>query len=62
MANLTTSWRRNCLFGLILAAATLIAYGPALPAGFVWDDSLYVTQDPLLTAPDGLRRIWLSLN
>jgi tetratricopeptide (TPR) repeat protein len=50
------------LFGLFLVVATLIAYGPALPAGFVWDDDVYIKNDPLLTAPDGLRRIWFSLD
>ena len=39
----------------------MIAYGPALHAGFIWDDDAYLTQNPLLTAPDGLRRIWFSL-
>src|SRR5208337_3713367 len=55
-------WRRDWFFALLLLVATLIAYGPALPAGFVWDDDVYVTKDALLTAPDGLRRIWFSLD
>jgi protein O-mannosyl-transferase len=46
---------------LFLVAITLIAYGPVWHAGFIWDDDVYVTQNPLLTAPDGLRRIWFSL-
>jgi protein O-mannosyl-transferase len=50
------------LFGLFLVAITLIAYGPAWRAGFIWDDDVYVTGNPLLTAPDGLRRIWFSLD
>jgi tetratricopeptide (TPR) repeat protein len=50
------------LFGLLLVAITLIAYGPAWHAGFIWDDDAYLTQNPLLTAPDGLRRIWFSLD
>jgi tetratricopeptide (TPR) repeat protein len=45
---------------LFLVAVTLIAYGPAWRAGFIWDDDAYLTQNPLLTAPDGLRRIWFS--
>ncbi len=28
--------------------------------GFVWDDDAYVSQNPLLTAPDGLWNIWFS--
>src|SRR5580765_2325704 len=46
--------------GLFLVAAVILAYQPAWRAGFVWDDDAYVTQNPLLTAPDGLKRIWLS--
>jgi len=38
----------------------LIAYFPALQAGFIWDDDRYVTSNRLLTAPDGLWRIWFS--
>jgi protein O-mannosyl-transferase len=47
---------------LFLVVITLIAYGPVWHAGFIWDDDMYVTQNPLLTAPDGLRRIWFSLD
>jgi tetratricopeptide (TPR) repeat protein len=47
---------------LILSASTLVAYAPALDAGFVWDDDDYVTENPLLHAPDGLRRIWFSMD
>ena len=35
----------------------LIAYLPALYAGFVWDDSA-ITESPLLQGPGGLRMIW----
>src|SRR5208283_985140 len=56
------SWRHAWLFGLFLVAVTLIAYGPAWRAGFIWDDDAYLTQNSLLTEPDGLRRIWFSLD
>jgi tetratricopeptide (TPR) repeat protein len=46
----------------LLVVATLLAYAPALRAGFVWDDDDYVTENPLLWEPDGLRRIWLSMD
>jgi len=49
-------------FCLLLVAATLLAYQPVWHAGFIWDDDVYVTGNPLLTAPDGLRRIWFSLD
>ena len=49
---------------LFLAAAllflVLLVYWPALHAGFIWDDDRYVTDNPMLTAPDGLRQIWFS--
>jgi tetratricopeptide (TPR) repeat protein len=55
-------WQRGWLPGLLLIAATVLAYQPAWHAGFIWDDDVYVTRNPLLTAPDGLRRIWFSLD
>ena len=53
---------RRCLLALILIASTLLVYYGACSGGFVWDDDYYVTRNPLLTAPDGLRRIWFSLD
>jgi Flp pilus assembly protein TadD len=53
-------WTRRWLLGLILVGATICAYQPAWRAGFIWDDDRYVTNNPLLTAPDGLQRIWFS--
>jgi tetratricopeptide (TPR) repeat protein len=43
---------------LALVALTLLAYGPALQGGFVWDDDAYVTANRTLRSFDGLRRIW----
>jgi len=50
----------SILFAALLIAATILAYQPAWNAGFIWDDDDYVTNNPLLTAPDGLKRIWFS--
>lgn len=55
------SRKRIWLFALVLVLATIFAYRPAWNGGFVWDDDFYVTKNSLLTAPDGLRRIWFSL-
>lgn len=44
----------------LIALATLVAYAGVWDAGFIWDDEDYVTQNPLLRAPDGLWRIWFS--
>ena len=48
------------LAGLVLAAICLLAYIPAIQCGFIWDDNRYVTENPLLSEPDGLHRIWFS--
>jgi tetratricopeptide (TPR) repeat protein len=48
--------------GVLLVLLIFLAYLPALRCGFIWDDDDYVTQNPLLTAPDGFRRIWFSLD
>ena len=48
--------------GLLIVLFIFIAYFPALRGGFVWDDDAYVTENPLLTAPDGLKRIWFSMD
>ncbi|HVM50094.1 MAG TPA: tetratricopeptide repeat protein [Candidatus Acidoferrum sp.] len=46
--------------GVLLAVATIVTYLPALRGGFIWDDDDYVTQNAMLTAPDGLTQIWFS--
>ena len=53
------SWRVMAP-GLMLAAATLAAYWPALSAGYIWDDDLYLTNNPTLTNLAGLGRIWFQ--
>jgi protein O-mannosyl-transferase len=53
---------RGYVFGLLLAAVTILVYRPAWNGGFLWDDDAYVINNDLLTASDGLRRIWFSLD
>ena len=48
--------------GALIVLFVFLAYLPALRGGFIWDDDVYVTNNPLLTAPDGLRRIWFSMD
>ncbi len=54
-------WRVYLLL-LLLAAITILVYRPAWSGGFLWDDDAYITNNELLTAPDGLRRIWFSFD
>ncbi|MGC8863197.1 MAG: tetratricopeptide repeat protein [Armatimonadota bacterium] len=58
----TTGYLWVALAALAIAVGTAVAYYPAVHAGYVWDDDFYVTRNTLLTAPDGLRRIWFSLD
>ncbi len=46
----------------MLCVAVFVAYYLALHAGYIWDDDAYVTGNRLLTAPDGLWRIWFSFD
>ena len=59
-----TGKHRQCgiaLMGTIaIAVMVFLAYWPAVHGGFIWDDDKYVSENPLLTAPDGLKRIWFS--
>ena len=54
--------RQDLLWALLLVVVTVLAYRHAWTAGYIWDDDVYVTQNQLLSAPDGLRRIWFSLD
>ena len=53
-------WKKPLFRAALIIVATLIAYLPATHGGYIWDDDVYVTENPLLPAPDGLRRIWFS--
>jgi len=62
VGRLFSSRGRAFVFALVLAAVTILVYRPAWNGGFLWDDDDYITNNELLTAPDGLRRIWFSLD
>ncbi len=44
----------------VLLLAALFAYAPAINGGFLWDDDRYVSNNPLMSAEDGLWRIWTT--
>ena len=56
------AWRSRGAGAALIIVLTVIAYLPALRCGFIWDDDYYVTNNPLLTETDGLRRIWFSMH
>ena len=55
-------WKKPLVRAALLVVVTLLAYLPATHGGYIWDDDVYVTGNPLLPAKDGLRRIWFSLD
>src|SRR5438034_8123296 len=52
--------RRDWILGFILIVGTFLVYQPVWHAGFMWDDDAMVTNNPLIRAPGGLWRIWLT--
>jgi tetratricopeptide (TPR) repeat protein len=54
----STSWRRTLLIALLIVIATLIAYIPAMRAGYIWDDDQYLYENELVQSDDGLADIW----
>jgi len=46
--------------GAALLALALGVYWPALAAGTVWDDGLFVFENAVIRSPGGLRDIWLT--
>jgi tetratricopeptide (TPR) repeat protein len=54
------TWARRVWPALLIVVAGLWAHGPALHGGWVWDDTLEVTQNPVLRDPAGLARIWMG--
>ncbi|MGD1002881.1 MAG: tetratricopeptide repeat protein [Candidatus Brocadiia bacterium] len=52
--------RRQILLAVALVAVTLLAYLPAMRGGFIWNDDTFLTRNPLIKTPDGLRRLWFT--
>ncbi|MGD1020934.1 MAG: tetratricopeptide repeat protein [Verrucomicrobiia bacterium] len=57
---LENTWKSPVVGAVLIILLTVVAYLPVLRCGYIWDDDAYVTQNPLLTAPDGLEHIWFS--
>ena len=53
-------WSSPFFYLSLLVVSTVIAYGPAIRGEFVWDDALYLRDNPLIKARDGLQRFWLT--
>jgi tetratricopeptide (TPR) repeat protein len=53
--------KRRSFWAALIVTAVLIAYLPALGAGFIWDDDRYVTRNRTLHDSAGLKRIWFEI-
>jgi len=51
---------RTRLAALALVVATVVLYLPSVGGAPVFDDDVFVFENPLIHAPDGLARFWLS--
>jgi len=57
----TRHWVPYAIGAALLIAATIVAYLPAFDAGwFIMDHGVFVTDNPLIHAADGLRRFWFT--
>ena len=48
------------LRGALLVGLVLVAYLPALQAGFIWDDDKHLTENPCIVGPLGFAGIWTT--
>src|SRR5580658_8877371 len=56
-----SSWlHSDWLWGLLLVLAVILTYAPVWRAGFVWDDDTFITANPCIVGPLGLREIWTT--
>jgi protein O-mannosyl-transferase len=53
-------WESLWLQAAVIVVLTLVAYLPALNAGFIWDDDSHLTQNPCIIGPLGFNEIWTS--
>jgi len=60
--SLDPSPQRIKLFAALLVLCAVIAYLPAIGAGFIWDDDVMLTANPQMQGVEGLKEIWLGKN
>lgn len=51
-------WKHPVVACLLIVGVTLAVYTPAMRAGFIWDDDMFITANESLRTVDGLRVIW----
>jgi len=53
-------WEKGWFFGVFIIIATLLAYVPMWHAGFIWDDDVLCTGNPLIKDPYGWFHFWVT--
>jgi hypothetical protein len=53
-------WSRDWVWGLILLLAVAVVYSPMAWAGYVWDDDIVLTANPVIVGPLGVKEIWTT--
>lgn len=53
-------WKSSALRAALIVLLTVVAYIPVLRAGFVFDDTTLITDNPMVKASDGLSRFWFT--
>ena len=57
---MTTNRRELALGAGAIVVLTVLIYLPSLAGGFIWDDDVMLTGNPLIKASHGLHDIWFS--
>jgi len=55
-----TNWKMFLLQVAMIATATLWIYWPALHGDWLWDDTVYITENAITQSPTGLENIWFE--
>jgi len=53
-------WNLILIHAAIISVAVLWIYWPVLHGDWVWDDSMYISQNPLLSDPARLWKAWFQ--
>jgi tetratricopeptide (TPR) repeat protein len=54
------TWRSLVADAGLILLLTIVVYLPAMTGGFVFDDNIYITDNPMVRAGDGLHRFWFT--
>ena len=55
-----TKTQRNLFLGYMIVGVTLVAYIPAIQAGFIWDDDHLIWRSETMASENGLHTIWFT--